>query len=69
MVVFWVMSLKEIVEVVDRLNAIAFHVRSGRLIRVKCLSVMCVVGFILFNSLLNTSVFMLQHQYQKFKQF
>ena len=27
------MSLKKIVEVVDRLNAIAFHVRSGKLIK------------------------------------
>jgi len=27
------MSLKEIVEVVDRLNAIAFHVRSGKVIK------------------------------------
>ena len=26
------MSLKDIVEVVDRLNAIAFHVRSGKLV-------------------------------------
>ena len=31
------MSLKEIVEVVDRLNAIAFHVRSGKLIKGKML--------------------------------
>ena len=31
------MSLKEIVEVVDRLNAIAFHVRSGQLIKGKML--------------------------------
>jgi len=30
-------SLKEIVEVVDRLNAIAFHVRSGQLIKGKML--------------------------------
>jgi hypothetical protein len=32
LVVFWFMSLKDIVEVVDRLNAIAFHVRSGKLV-------------------------------------
>ena len=31
------MSLKEIVEVVDRLNAIAFSVRSGKLIKGKML--------------------------------
>jgi hypothetical protein len=37
LVVFWVMSLKEIVAVVDRLNAIAFHVRSGKLIKGKML--------------------------------
>jgi len=30
-------SLKEIVEVVDRLNAIAFHVRSGKLVKGKML--------------------------------
>ena len=32
LVVFWFMSLKDIVAVVDRLNAIAFHVRSGKLV-------------------------------------
>jgi len=37
LVVFWVMSLKEIVAVVDRLNAIAFWVRSGKLIKGKML--------------------------------
>ena len=37
LVVFWVMSLKEIVAVVDRLNAIAFWVRSGQLIKGKML--------------------------------
>ena len=31
------MSLKDIVAVVDRLNAIAFHVRSGKLIKGKML--------------------------------
>jgi len=37
LVVFLFMSLKEIVAVVDRLNAIAFWVRSGQLIKGKML--------------------------------